>query len=135
MKAPSREQLQNLGSLITYDVGGKTHCLGFLLRFDGRGCFEPNFGKLDITTEEAEKHNQALSTAMIDGMDNQCAVGQYGSAYYQLGKGVTTFTGELIASSHNVEVKGKHITFTRKGRTFTGRLQEDSNSFNFRRTA
>lgn len=135
MKAPSREQLRHLGSLITYEVGDKEHCLGYVLCSEGRGCFDPEFGRIDITPEEAEAHNTALSTAMIQGMDN-CEVGQSGTAYYQLGKGVTTWTGEVIAPEDaDLFVKDRRIIFRRKGRVFKGRLASDSNHFTFTRTA
>lgn len=134
MKAPTREQLRHLGSLITYLNGGVEQCLGFIMCFEGRGCFDPTFGKLDITPDEADKHNEALSTALIEGMDNQCKVGQGNLAYYN-GKTVTTFIGTEIAPSSDITRKRNVIEFTRKGRLFRGKISPDSECFTFTRIA
>ena len=68
-------ELQNLGSLITYKDGDKDRCLGYLLHAKGHGVYEPEFGRVDISPEQAKLHNELLDQALVDGLDN-CEVGQ-----------------------------------------------------------
>lgn len=78
---PGRAQLRNLGSLITYRDTGSEHCLGYLLSFEGHGVFDPDLGRIEVTPEEANAHNRALSQAEIQGLDQNCQVGQGGYFY------------------------------------------------------
>lgn len=123
--------IHNRGSLMTTFVDGHETCIGHMLFFRDRP-FEPN-GKLDltgITEEEANTHNKLLDEASIQGLDENCGVGQGGFFYYSPGK-VKTFTGLLV--SDDVSRTGDSITFRRKGKTFRGRAQKDADSFNFKR--
>ena len=127
-------QLNNLGSLITYDDDGSERCLGHLMEFQGRGVYEPNFGKVDVSPEDAKTHNRLLDEALIAGLDERCEVG-YGGTFY-LGtidgrKAVTTFSGNCITT--DVTVTGKSITFRRHGKVYRGRVQKEADCFNFRR--
>ena len=126
--------LEHKGSLITYkDSDGTDLCLGNLMHFEGHGTYDPSLGKVDVTREDADKHNAALDTALIDGLKT-CKVGQ-GNFFY-LGKGPTrvhTFTGTTVTRA--VTVSGRSVTFTANNMTFKGRLQKDTSLFNFRRTA
>src|SRR4029077_17411866 len=75
-------QLENKGSLINYKAqDGKDTCLGPLWYAEGRGVYDPTFGRVDVTKEQAEIHNRELDKAMLDGLDNQCEVGQ-GAMFY-----------------------------------------------------
>lgn len=132
MKTPTREQLQNLGSLITYKCDDKDCCLGELIHFPEHGTFDPNFGRVDVTKEEADIHNKLLDTAMLEGMDKKCQIGQGSHAYYVGGK-VTTFIGTVI--SEDVAVKGLIITFRRGGKVYRGHLSRRGDSFNYRRVS
>ena len=53
-KALTRDDLLNLGSLITYLEGGKERCVGDLIHFRGGGTYVPFFGQLDVTKAEAD---------------------------------------------------------------------------------
>jgi hypothetical protein len=129
-------KLNHLGSLITVgDPGpdGKETCLGYLMNFNGRGVYSPD-GKVEVTPEDCEAHNKALSQAEIDGLDNNCDVGQWGTFYYTPKpdkKFVTTFTGTVVST--DVYVHGQVITFHRNSKTYRGRLQKDAECFNFKR--
>lgn len=135
-KLPPLPQLENLGSLITYKENGVDRCLGYLLSFEGKGVYEPSFGRVEVSAEHAAAHNKCLSFAEIEGLDH-CEIGQCGSFYYtQLpGDGarvvVKTFTGDLVSS--DAERKGKILTFRRKGKTFRGKISDNENLFLFKR--
>lgn len=131
MKPPS--ELHNMGSLITYADEGKERCLGYLMHFSGHGVFEPKFGLMDITPEDAKAHNECLSKAELEGLDQNCQVGQGGTFYYIKGQGVHTFTGTEVAPMSAVQIKGQWIKFTRSGKTYRGKLSLEYDMFNFRR--
>ncbi len=127
-----RDDLRNLGSLITYTgADGAETCVGDLAYFEGRGAYDPSRGKLDLTREEAEAHNAALDKALLEGLDQNCAVGQGGYAYLGDGR-VTTFVGTVVSS--DVTVRGSSVIFRRLGKTYRGRLGSDRTCFNYRRT-
>ena len=127
-------EILHRGSLMTYQDNGQERCLGYLFDFPGRGVYEPTFGKLDVTSEEAKTHNQLLSRAEIEGLDQNCAVGLGGMFYTRKADGhtvVATWLGEEV--SREVRVNGNVLTFTRKGMTFRGRLRQNEDCFCFRR--
>ena len=137
MKGPRRRQppeVLNRGSLLTCQEHGRERCLGYLFEFPGRGIYEPTFGKLDVTPEEAKTHNWLLSQGEIDGLDNHCAVG-VGGMFYTRQAGsqtvIVTWLGQEV--SREVRVKGCVLTFRRKGMTFRGRLRREQDAFGFRR--
>ena len=135
MKTPRKPpEILHRGSLMTYRDNGQERCLGYLFEFPGRGIFEPNFGKLEVTSAEATTHNRLLSEAEIEGLDQNCAVGMGGLFYTRKVDGQTrvmTWLGE--EGSRNVQVHGNVITFQRKGMTFQGRLRQQEDAFAFRR--
>jgi hypothetical protein len=127
-------EILNRGSLLTYRDNDQERCFGCLFAFPGHGIFEPNFGKLDGTSAEANIHNQLLSQAEIDGLDQNCAVGTGGLFYTRKSDGqtrVVTWLGEEV--SRNVRVRGNVITFQRKGMNFRGRLRQHEDNFGFKR--
>jgi len=124
--------LENLGSLITYNDEGTPRCLGYLMDFTGHGVFDANYGKVEVSPEHASIHNKLLDEAMLKGLDESCAVGQGGTFYYVNGQ-VTTFMGTVV--SENTRINGKSLTFQRGSKTYRGRLQKDADCFNFRRVA
>ncbi len=132
----SRKPLEilNRGSLLTYQDNGTERCFGYLFEFPGHGIYEPTFGKLDVTSEEAKTHNALLSQAEINGLDNNCAVGM-GGMFYTRNTGsrkiVVTWLGDEV--SQDVRIKGSVLTFQRKGMTFRGRLRSNADCFAFRR--
>lgn len=128
----ARADLLHLGSLITYKDNEIEHCLGYLMNFEGHGIYEPTFGRLDLTPEEADAHNKALDKGMLEGLDKHCDVGMHGTFYYGNGE-VRTFLGTLVSS--NVHINGKGITFKRHDMTFRGILQKNADCFNFERIA
>lgn len=103
--------------------------VGYLFDFKDKGVFSPD-GKVEISPEDAKKHNELLSQAEINGLNN-CQIGQWGAFYYIRGKGVQTFIGTLVSSL--VSVHGQVITFTIGTKRFRGRLSKDSALFNFKR--
>jgi hypothetical protein len=127
-------EILHRGSLMTYQDNGSERCFGYLFDFPGHGVFEPTFGKLDASAEEARTHNQLLSQAEIQGLDRNCAVGLGGMFYTKRANGhpvVTTWLGEEV--SRAVRVTGHVLTFTRNGMTFRCRLRRDQDCFCFKR--
>jgi len=123
---------ENLGSLIT--IEGTDQCLGDLIHFEGRGTYDAHYGRVDVSKSDAELHNKALDTARLAGLDDNCKVGQGSYAYYgPKSHEVRTFVGTLISDGPTT-VRGSTITFTRKGKTFRGRLTKDNCAFNYTRT-
>ncbi len=114
-------------------AGTNNTCLGYLMNFEGHGIYEPSAGKVDVTKDEAEKHNQCLSAAEIKGLDENCQVGQHGTFYYTKDKGVHTFIGTVVSTEYSKV--GRTITFTRNGKIFRGRLPNDSDYFGFKRVS
>lgn len=133
-RAPTRAQLNHLGSLITFVDHGTERCLGYLLVVAGHGVFEPNFGRIDVTPEEAELHNRALSAAEIQGLDETCEIGQ-GAVFYPVEAPdgtliVSTWIGDRVAEATRT---GNRICFRRSGKTFVGRGKPGTAVF-FKRT-
>jgi hypothetical protein len=127
-------EVLNRGSLLTYQDSGQERCFGYLFEFPGHGIFEPTFGKLEVSPEEAKTHNQLLSQTEIDGLDRDCAVGLGGLFYSKKAQNriiVVTWLGQEV--SQEVQVRDRMLTFTRKGMSFRGRLRQDENCFGFKR--
>lgn len=127
-------EILHRGSLMTYLDNGSERCFGYLFDFAGHGVYEPTFGKVDATAEEAKIHNQLLSQGQIQGLDQNCAVGLGGMFYTRKVDGrtvVATWLGEEV--SREVRVRGDVLTFTRKGMTFRGRLPTEREGFCFKR--
>lgn len=135
MKAAKKTPaIRNRGSLLTWQEHGPERCLGYLMDFPGHGVYEPTFGKVEVTPEEARLHNQLLSRAEIEGLDRNCAVGLGGMFYTRKAGGstiVVTWLGEEV--SREVRVHGQVLSFTRKGMNFRGRLRRDQDGFAFER--
>lgn len=135
-KPPTIPEILNRGSLLTYQDKGQERCLGYLMDCPGHGIFEPTFGKLEVTSEEAKTHNALLSQAEIHGLDHNCAVGM-GGVFYLKRTGdrtsVTTWLGELVSEA--VQIRNQRLTFHRQGKVFRGRLRRGADSFAFRRVA
>lgn len=136
MSAKTLQPLENVGSLITQG----DQCLGYLIHVPEHGTFEPSLGKVDVSAEEAEIHNQCLDKALIEELDN-CELGQWGgqwgTLYWRQIDGrrdeveIRTFLGIVVAyGMHN----GKTIRFTRDGKVFRG-LSQKAGCFNFKRIA
>jgi hypothetical protein len=127
-------EILHRGSLMTNKDDDAERCFGYMFNFPDRGVFDPTFGKLDVSPDEANTHNQSLSQAEIDGLDHNCTVGLGGTFYLRKESGrpiVTTWLGQEV--SQEVRVSSRLITFTRKGRTFRGRLRKDEGCFFFKR--
>ena len=132
-KRPPPEILHR-GSLLTYRDNGHERCLGYLFEFPGHGIFEPTFGKLEVTSEEAKTHNRWLSQGEIEGLDHHCAMGMGGTFYTRKAESQTiviTWLGQEV--SRVVRIRGSVLTFQRKGMTFRGRLRQQQDAFGFRR--
>ena len=134
MKRPTPPVIRNRGSLLTYQENGREPCFGYLMEFAGQGIFEPTFGRLDVTLDEARTHNQLLSQAEIKGLEENCAVGLGGKFYTRQQDGrtlVVTWLGEEV--SRDVCVHGAVLTFCRQAMTFRGRLRPHEDCFAFKR--
>jgi hypothetical protein len=132
-KKQPREILHR-GSLMTYQDKGSERCFGYLFDFPGHGVFEPTFGKLDVSPEEAKIHNQLLSQAEIEGLDQNCTVGLGGMFYTRKAEGrtiVATWLGQEV--SRQVQVSGTVLTFMRNGKKFRGRVRREEGCFFFKR--
>jgi hypothetical protein len=129
-KPLTREQLEHFGSLIT--IKGTDTCLGDLWHADGHGTYDPYHGLVPVSREESKLHNDALSKARWDGMDQNCEIGQGGFAYHHGGQ-VKDFIGTVV--SDDVTAHGNSVTFRRKGKTYRGRLSRNSDAFIFKRVA
>jgi len=114
---PKLGPLENLGSLITFKDNGQDQCLGHLWHVKGHGTFDANFGKVDLSAEHADAHNKCLDAALLDGLDNQCGVGQGGIYYFDDDGPVTTWTG-LIVAEHATRVSKTVYVFYRGDRKF-----------------
>lgn len=127
-------EILNRGSLLTYQDNGRERCLGYLMEFPGHGIYEPTFGKLEVTSEEARTHNALLSQGEIAGLEHNCAVGMGGTFYTRKADGrtiVVTWVGDEV--SQDVQIKNNVLTFHRKAMTFQGRLRKDRDCFAFKR--
>ena len=130
----SRPAIRNRGSLLTYRDKDHERCFGYLFEFPGRGIYEPTFGRLDVSSDEARTHNQLLSQAEIKGLDEHCAVGMGGLFYATQQHGqrvVVTCLGQEV--SRDVCIRGQVLTFQRKAMTFRGRLRQHEDAFVFKR--
>lgn len=118
---------------------GNRRCLGFLLDFTscGRGVYDAEYGLVDVTPEQAKRHNELLSEGQILGLDKNCEVGQCGSFYVHertdgTGYEVRTFIGTRVDEWSRRD--GRSLEFFRKGELFRGRLPGDGgNLFSFKR--
>lgn len=129
-KTLTREQLENIGSLIT--IKGTKTCLGPLMVFTPEMVFDASYGKVPVTKDEADAHNTAFDKAIIQGLDENCQIGQSGTFYYdEKKKTVKTFIGTLV--SENVRRSGNVVTFFRNNKAFRGRVQKDADCVNFKR--
>ena len=127
-------EILNRGSLMTYQDNGVERCFGYLFDFPGHGVFEPTFGKLDVSPEEAKTHNRCLSQGEIEGLDKNCTVGLGGMFYTRKDNDhtiVATWLGQEV--SREVQVRSSVLTFMRKGMTFRGRLHREEDCFSFKR--
>jgi len=127
-------EILNRGRLLAYQDDGRERCFGYLFEFAGHGIFDPTFGKLEVTSEEAKTHNRLLSHGEIEGLDNHCATGMAGMFYTRKTEcqtAVVTWLGEEV--SRDLRIKGQTLTFRRKGMTFRGRLHANRDVFSFKR--
>lgn len=129
-------KLKHKGSLITYRDGRTDRCLGYLFHGPAHGTYDAALGRVDVSREDADVHNQRLSEALVQGLDERCSVGMGGTFYCtrdgRVGR-VTTWTGEIV--SDDVDVRDSTITFRRKCMLFRGRLSRESDAFDFRRVS
>lgn len=132
--APKREEMEWLGkSMITF---WDDQCFGYLMDFGERGVFSADYGRIDVTPEEAKINNLAYEEAELNGLDNNCEIGQWGQFYLTKSNGwaaISTFLGTIVSA--DVSKKGKSkVVFVRKGKTFEGKKEEDSDLIHFKRT-
>lgn len=129
-------QLDHVGSLIC--LKGTHDLLGYMMEFEGK-VFEPTYGAVPVSPDDAKTHNECMTKALIAGLD-KCEIGRGGSFYHSVENGldcVRTFTGELVAGGRDADTyassAGGTITFTRNGLTFEGDLDHGGSLFYFER--
>ena len=131
------QPLENLGSLITYKDGDADRALGYLMPFEGHGVYDPTFGKVAVSPEQAEIHNRLLDEALLSGLDRNCEIGMGGTFYAvkEVGRPVVkTWIGTLV--SDECAQHGRSLTFKRGGKTYRGiTAKSDGHLFNFKRIA
>jgi hypothetical protein len=127
--------IENRGSLMTYKDGkGRNCCLNFLLVAEGHGIYEPTMGRIDdITPEDAAAHNKALSKGLIDGLDDQCEIGQSGTFHEGYGRSRTgiqiiTWNGDVVGLAIPVREGGKQHTLKRGDRLFDVKFSGSADS-------
>lgn len=119
------------GLVVTGDDPNRLACAGYLFMHEGKA-FDPGGYVEGVTTQEVvDAHNKILSQMEIEGLDNNCQVGQ-GSTFYIRGpkqgapNEVVTWIGDLIASVSHAQPYhgGWKITFTRRGKTLEGKIRK-----------
>lgn len=63
-----RQDLLGIGSIVTYRADGQIHPIGYLIPFQG-AYYDAKVGPLQLTDEEAARHDAALSSAQIARLD------------------------------------------------------------------
>lgn len=129
-------EIKHLGSLITFEEDDRETALGYLFDAPGHGIYDAQFGRIDVTSEHAKTHNQLLDQALIRGLEENCPIGLGGIFYCFSNSGKTevrTWLGTIV--SERAVLRGKVLTFHRKGMTFRGRVRKDEDCFRFRRVA
>jgi hypothetical protein len=134
-------EIEKSGSLLT--VKGTDQCLGYLLVIVDRGTYDADHGRTNVSPEDAAEHNKVLDKMVLDGLDKNCEVGQYGTFYIgktEAGKAcVKTWMGALVSAdvvmTPFVRRNGRFsvITFRRNGKVFRGTHNCDMDVFKFRR--
>lgn len=154
MATPSKSEpvLSHKGSLIICNEGTpREELLGFLIHSPDHGVFDSTHGKVDVTPEEAAIHNKLFSTALIEGLDERCQIGEGGLFYFHKGRSqaadplkrvphVVTFEGDVVAALGHPDcsefrVGTQNVTFVRKGKSFRGRLKTTEESLFIKRIA
>lgn len=129
--------INHRGSLLTYHRDGQETCLGYLFNFPGKGVYDPNLGKVDVSVKDANVHNRCLSEAEIKGLDEACEIGQWGVFYFNREEmAVKTWMGVAVARNEDVEYHGSgSVTFHRRGKRFMGKVYGQECLLRFRRVA
>lgn len=132
MPTPLTEKLNFDGGMITFERDGETRCLGYLLASPEHGVFDAEYGKVDVTPEQAQEHNRVFDAACVKGLDETCQIGQ-GNTFYVNGDEVATWLGTVLGKATHL---GRRVTFTRNGRTFLskGYAKKDGDPLFFTRT-
>lgn len=106
--------------------------LGFLLILPDKGPYDATFGRVSLSAEQAERHNDLLSAGQILGLDENCAIGQGGTFYLNNERtAVRTWIGAEV--SRDLTWRGQVLTFRRQGKTFRGRVRKGEDVFHFTR--
>jgi len=119
------------GGLLTYQEGGVNRCLGYLMTFPEHGVYDANVGLVEVTSEEAKRHNEVFDEMMVKGLDENCQVGQ-GNNFYVSGNTIKTWLGTVLGEATKSRTT---YTFTRKGMKFSGKLKKGEEVAFFERVA
>lgn len=133
--------LDKSSGMITFtNAEGHLCCLGYLLVNKGEGVFDATYGRVDVTPEEAKKHNELLDVAHVKGLTESCRIGQGGLFYIKQQDQqlvVTTWLGTVVGNCRRVPERTSTYEFKRDGRTFRGyiRRRKQGESVFFRRVS
>ena len=110
-------------------------CLGFLIHFPGKGVFDADRGKVEVSPEDATFHNTLLSKALIEGFHKNCDVGQ-GNYFFagerisdvpsERGWEIKTWIGEVVATVDQVRKVGRVFTITIGDKLYRGTQKPDA---------
>lgn len=88
------------------------------MNFPGHGVYDATLGLVDVTPDDAQKHNQVFDEMMVKGLDENCQVGE-GNNFYVSGNTVKTWLGTVLGEAKKVR---STYTFARNGMTFKGKV-------------
>jgi len=87
--------------------------------------FDADLGLVDVTEEQAEKHNQVFDAMIVKGLDT-CQVKQGHTFYYKPEtKQVTTWLGTVIGDAKR---NANKVIVVYKGKIFEGNLRKNEDS-------
>jgi hypothetical protein len=101
------------------------------MHFPEHGVYDADLGRVEVTPEVAQRHNQVFDGIMVKGLDENCAVGQ-GGQFYVSGNTVKTWLGTVLGEAKKVRAT---LTFNRKGKTFKGKVSKGEETGFFERVA
>lgn len=126
-KTDNRKMVANEhGLIVTDQTIVPMACAGYLFFHDGQA-FDPD-GLIEgvKTKDEVDAHNKILSQMEIEGLDNNCKVGQGGMFYFSRTNSnadkVCTWIGTVVGLPSSIVPYrgGFKVKFTRKGKTLEG---------------
>lgn len=132
--------IRNDGGLLVAEGAGDARPLGYLMVFPGRGAYDAELGKVDVAEGDVDLHNRTLDAALVEGLDENCGVGQ-GNTFYVRKHGavpaVATWLGTVLGPARQVRRTRlrTRYEFARNGRRFVGEVLHGEECGFFERVA